>query len=91
MGCTDFTTLTFGEGWDTSNVVNFCNMFHQCDELETVSGIENWNTGSALYMSDMFSSSSKLKADCSSWNVSKVVDHYAFNTGAGKVTQPTWS
>ena len=89
--CSKLTTLTFGEGWDTSNVKTFCNMFHYCRALTTIPGIENWNTSGALYMSEMFSSSANLVADCSQWDVSNVTDHYNFKWDANKVTQPSWS
>lgn len=78
----DFTKL------DTSNVTDIGGMFNACYSLTTVGDLSNWNTSNVTKMAMLFYYASKLSADCSNWDVSKVINHFEFNTNAHGVTVP---
>ena len=63
-------------------------MFTNCTSLTSLGGLSGWNTSNVTDMLNMFASCSKLSADCSNWNVSKVTRHNNFNKNAPGVTVP---
>ena len=63
-------------------------MFYSCSSLTTIGDLSSWNTGKVTNMSYMFTYCSKLSADCSNWDVSKVNNHSNFNKNATGITAP---
>ncbi len=67
------------EGVDTSKVKDMNSMFYSCDKLKTIKGIENLDTSNVTSMNSMFNACTSLSANCSSWNVDKVLSHDFFS------------
>ena len=86
--CYSLTTVGDLSNWNTSNVTNMSNLFSNCPFLTTVGDLSNWNTSNVTKMAMLFYYASKLSADCSNWDVSKVINHFEFNTNAHGVTVP---
>lgn len=60
---------------DTSNVKNMNEMFKQCTNLQSITGLNNWNTSKVTSMNEMFYSCYTLKLlDLSSFNTSNVTN-----------------
>ena len=86
--CCSLTTVGDLSNWNTSNVTNMSCLFSNCPFLTTVGDLSNWNTSNVTKMGMLFYYASKLSVDCSNWDVSKVTNHFEFNTNAHGVTVP---
>ena len=86
-GCHSLTEID-ATGWDASACYSLQRSFYGCSSLASILGAESWATSSASNMQATFQGCSKLSLDCRSWDVSKVVDHEQFRTGADGVLSP---
>ena len=57
-GCTALTTIGRVGEWNTSNVIDFGNVFHQCSNFN--GNLSNWNVSSGTYLGEMFSGAAKF-------------------------------
>jgi len=87
--CTNLKEVNLSS-FDTSNMTNFSYMFSQCTNLEKVIISNKFITDKATNMYGMFYKCSKLKLDCSSWNVKNVTNRSYFNYSASGVKSPVW-
>lgn len=94
--CTSLTSIDCSK-WDVSNVSNMAGTFYKCTNLESVGDISGWDTSNVRIFSDiteddgirgMFSGASKLRVDCSEWNVSNVTARDDFAKDAPNITLP---
>ena len=77
-------------GWDTSSVTAMYAMFSNA--LSFNQPIEIWDTSSVTDMTIMFTEASAFtNHDLSTWDVSNVIDHVNFMTGAGVNIEPNWN
>lgn len=56
----DLVSIRFGEGWDTSNVVNMANMFNKCPSLTELDA-SRWDTTKAENMKNLFNGCNNLR------------------------------
>ena len=90
MNCTSLTEIKGLDSWDMSNITYMAEMFNGCTALSTIEGIEIFDTSNVTGMQYMFNNCTSLTADCSKWDVSKVINHAKFNENASGVTAPNW-
>ena len=90
MNCTSLTEIKGLDSWDMSNITYMAEMFNGCTALSTIEGIEILDTSNVTGMQYMFNNCTSLTADCSKWDVSKVINHTKFNENASGVTAPNW-
>ena len=78
------------DDWDVSGVKNMDNMFHGCYGMEYLNLI-SWDVSNVTNMHAMFQGDEILSVDCSSWDVSKVIDYTDFDDATlGGVIAPAW-
>ena len=87
-GCSSLISLDLN-GWDTSNVTDMIGMFNGCSSLTSLD-VSGWDTSNVRDMNSMFEGANKLYADCSNWDVSKVVSRVNFKCNAPGVVEPNW-
>ena len=76
--------------WDTSSVTNMAFMFLGAESFNQ--DIGNWDTSSVTNMQEMLKSASSFtNHDLSTWDVSNVIDHTDFMSGAGVNIEPNWN
>ena len=69
-----FTSITFGNNVDTSQVEDMAGMFHNCQEIKDLD-LSGFDTSNVISMSGMFYQCAKLKnLNISSFNTSKVTN-----------------
>ena len=67
-------------GWNTENVTNMSNMFHNQSGLTDIKGLNNWDVSAVQNMSGMFGATDALRTELvdlsglSHWDVSSVTD-----------------
>jgi len=64
-------------------------MFNGCSSLTSLD-VSGWDTSNVRDMNSMFEGANKLYADCSNWDVSKVVSRVNFKCNAPGVVEPNW-
>ena len=79
------TSFNQNIGWDVSNVTSMSGMFRNSPFNKP---IENWDVQNVGDMIQMFYDNSVFNQDLSSWCVSSVTNHIAFDTGATSWTLP---
>lgn len=88
--CWSLSSIVFGSGWNTSQVTDFSCAFYSCIRLASISA-DVFDTQNAIEMRCMLNSCTALKADCSKWDVTKVIDHLGFAEDSPGVTAPRWA
>ncbi len=94
MDCSKLTEFAENEViWNLSNVINMDETFKGAKSLKSLDkvGISEWNTSNVESMNETFRNCKDLKADCSRWNVGKVLEHNYFNNSAPYVTLPEFN
>ena len=72
--CESLKTITFGDEFDTSNVVVMAAMFYNCQSLEELD-LSRFDTSNTINMDDMFRQCQSLKElDLSTFDTSKVTN-----------------
>ena len=72
--CSKLQSITFGEGWNTSQVTNMQYMFKDCNNLTSLD-LSNFNTSNVTNMDSMFRECKNLTSlDLSSFNTSNVTN-----------------
>lgn len=86
-GCTGLTKLDL-KNFNLTNVSSMNSMFSGDSSLRTIIGISDINTSNVNDMFETFAGCTELSADCSSWNVPRVVERSGFNYNASGVILP---
>ncbi len=86
--CSALTELDLSN-WDTSSLTDMYGMFRFCSVLIKLD-VSKWDTSNVTCMNYVFEGCLSLTADCSNWNVAKVMNHSDFSKNAKAVTEPTW-
>ena len=85
-GYINLETLTFPQGWDTSEVTDMATMFNNCSNLTSID-LSNWNTSKVTTMGSMFNNCSSLTSlDLSSFDTSKVTYMYSMFQDCSSLT-----
>ena len=72
--CSKLQSITFGEGWNTSQVTNMKYMFKDCNKLTSLD-LSNFNTSNVTDMQYMFEDCNNLTSlDVSNFNTSNVTN-----------------
>jgi len=99
-GCTDLISVSMQQTNSDNGVWNnlpdtFLNLFLNCENLTTISGIENWDTSSVTNMFYVFDGCKKLTTlNISNWNVESVEDFsrmFARCTKLSNLNLSNWS
>lgn len=86
------SSITYGEGWDTSKVTDFSIMFFSCKGFTTMP-IANFNTSSGTNFYDMFNGCAITSIDVSHFDVSKaenLAEFFRFCTKLTTVDISSW-
>ena len=77
-GCTNLTSIEFGNSFDTSKITTMDYMFYNCSGLTSIQFAETFNTSNVTSISSMFYECRNLTSlDLSSFNTSKVTSMYS--------------
>ena len=85
-GCRTVRSIDLS-GWDLSSATIQVSMFSACDKLESID-FGDWVPDKLRFYDWMFFACRSLSLDCSDWNVSPSVSHFAFAENAPGVILP---
>ena len=83
---TSLTNITFGDNFNTANVINMSGMFKNCTILKTID-LSSFDTSNATIMANMFMNCQGLQnLDLKSFNTSKVTNMYGMFYNCSSLT-----